>query len=787
MHRPTDRQREDKGDRDLRSETFETLVDRAPLGVYFVDADFRVQEVNPIAEPIFAGFPGGAIGEDFAEVLHTLWDHQRAEQLVGAFRRTLETGEPYHVPEFADRRADLGVTEFYDWRIERLLLPDGRYGVVCYFRDISEEVQARRALAASEKRYRALFESISEGFCVIELIYDEEGKPVDYVFVETNPAFQRHTGLADPDGKRVLSLVPDLERHWVERYARVAANREAARFVEHSAAMRRWFEVDAFPMEWSGGRQVALLFTDITARKEAEDALRESEERLRMAKAAAGLGTHDFSPVSGEIGWDERTREIWGLGPGDPVDFEAWRAGIHPEDRDSAEAAVAHALDPAGDGVYSVEYRVISRADGRTRWVHVTGTTTFREGRAVRLVGTVHDISDRKRTEEALKEADRRKDEFLAMLSHELRSPLAAIRSGVDVLEGATERPDAVERITAAIDRQSAHLVRIIDDLLEVSRVSLGKVQLARETVDLVETVRQVADDLAGTCSERDVGFAAIGAGEPVLVDADPVRIGQVVNNLLHNACKFTPPGGRIGITVAKDDGEAVFRVSDTGIGMTEEQLDEVFELFVQGEPSRGDPSEGLGIGLPLARSIVELHGGSIEAASAGRGQGSEFVVRLPLSEIRAPGRQDTPAGEPPSARGEKASCAAPATGRRIVVAEDNRDALYALTLLLQTRGHEVEAASDGVEALEKVRERRPQVALLDIDMPGLDGYEVARRIREETWGREMLLVAMTGWGQEKDKRLAREAGFDAHLTKPADLDALQEILDGARGGGSVG
>lgn len=771
-----DARRERDEQAQIQSEQLATLINRAPIGVYLIDADFRLLEVNPVAEPVFQGFPGGAIGLDFGEILHQLWKPERADEIARIFRRTLETGEPYHVPEFAERRADLGVFEYYDWRIERIRLPDGRYGAVCYFQDISDQVEARLAIARSEERYRTLFTSIAEGFCVLEMIFDERGEPADYRFVETNPAFERHTGLAGAEGKRVLELVPGLEEHWIEIYGRVATTGVPARFVDRSEAMGRWFEVDAFRVGDPRERRVGLLFSDITARKRAEDALVESEERLRLAKAAAGLGIHDFNPSTGAITWDHNTREIWGIGEDEPVTYELWLEGIHPEDRESAEAAVRRALDPEGEGTYFAEYRVKSRSDGVTRWVEVTGHTTFADGIPVRLVGTVRDITDQRRAEDALREADQRKSEFLATLSHELRSLLAAIRTSASLLGWRGDRPEITEKMTATIDRQSAHLVRIVDDLLDVSRIALGKVHLERAPLDLVALVSHCVADFRAIHGDEDIELSAALPEESIAIDADAVRLSQVVHNLLKNAYKFTPRGGAIRVTVAREGDTATVRVADTGVGMTSEELGSIFDIFAQAASSQREHIGGLGIGLSLAKLIVELHGGTIGAKSQGPGEGSEFVVRLGVSKGASPSA-DRRAAEGHARMGAATSRERQPPPVRIVVAEDHADALETLTLSLRARGHEVTTAIDGIEALEKARAERPDVALLDLHMPAMEGYEVARGIRREPWGADVLLIAITGWGQTDDKERALAAGFDEHVTKPADPDALEGIL----------
>ncbi len=391
-----------------------------------------------------------------------------------------------------------------------------------------------------------------------------------------------------------------------------------------------------------------------------------------------------------------------------------------------------------------------------------------------------HDLSAIKRAENLLKEADRRKDEFLATLAHELRNPLAAIRMALGVVHGADGNRERIQQMSAIVDRQSSQLVRLVEDLLDVSRISRGKIELRRRRVDVREVIGDLMHDARLLCEASGLDLTISLPKQPIEVNADPTRVAQVVNNLLQNACKFTQRGGKVRIEVAREGEDAVVRVADTGIVMSGEQLGRVFEMFEQFDSPLAHAAGGLGIGLPLAKSIIELHNGTIEGMSEGLGQGSEFVVRLAAMESEA--RQ-----APAPRDGDGQSMPPKQTARRrILAADDNGDALHAVSIMLQIKGHEVETALDGEEALAKLRAQRPNVPLLDIGMPGLDGYEVARRIRREPWGRDILLIAMTGWGQEKDKREASEAGFDSHLTKPVDVEQLERLIAGSQSGAAV-
>lgn len=751
----------------LRSKQFETVLNAAPLGVYLVDAELRIQHVNPVAEEV-AGMPAlQAVGHRIDKIMPVLWGADRGAEILRIFRHTLQTGEPYHQAEFVAQRQDRDSTEYYDWRLERIVLPDGRFGVVCYFRELSEQVRARHAIAESELRYRTLFESIDEGFCILQVIFDEEERPVDYRYLEVNPAFEKQSGMPDALGKTIRELVPDIEPFWFDIYGEVALTGTPKRFVDYSKSMGRWFDIYTFRIGNPEKRRVAVLFVDVTDRKQTEEAIRESERRFRtMADNAPVLIW--VSDTSGGCTYFNRQ---WLKFTGRPLEAElgdGWMEGVHPDDREDCDAAFRLARAPRKP--FRVEYR-LRRHDGEYRWLVDEGVPRFLEnGTFTGYIGSCIDITERKKYEQGLRESDRRKDEFLATLAHELRNPLAGISTATTILADVPGDRDRVTEMTAIIERQSSQLVRLINDLLDVSRISRGKVKLERNRVDVARVVREVVEDALPVCGGKGLQLQAEFPDQPIMVDADAVRLSQVVNNLLENACKFTPGGGDIKIVVERDAGDAVVRVADTGVGMAQEQLSRIFEMFAQGEELPAQRAGGLGIGLSLAKSIVELHGGKIEARSSGPGTGSEFVVRLRAVESETPHTR--------AEAGAGASGHRRVRPRRIVAADDNRDSLHAVALILRMKGHEVQTAIDGPQALELVRASRPDVALLDIGMPTMDGYEVARRIRREPWGKDVLLVAMTGWGQERDKQDAREAGFDTHLTKPVDLAVLDRLFE---------
>lgn len=377
------------------------------------------------------------------------------------------------------------------------------------------------------------------------------------------------------------------------------------------------------------------------------------------------------------------------------------------------------------------------------------------------------EIAEHKRAEVALRDAERRKDEFLATLAHELRNPLAPIRNAVEILQLRNTGDTELRLITEIMDRQVQQLIRLIDDLLEVSRITRGKLHLKPERIELAEAIRSALEAANPVIQSANHQLEVDLPDRPILLNADPTRLAQIFTNLVNNAAKYTHQGGRIRITVQKQGAHAVISVKDNGIGIAPEHLAHVFEPFSQISPTLDPLQGGLGIGLSLARKLVELHHGTIEARSAGVGTGSEFIVRLPVLNATT--------GEYSNAF--KQMPAPEAATARVLIADDNPDEVTSLAMMLRQTGFDVSTATDGAEAVAAAEKVQPDAVLLDIGMPKLNGYEAARMIRRQTWGGNMLLIATTGWGQENDKRRAIEAGFDHHLTKPVDLRMLHQLL----------
>lgn len=532
------------------------------------------------------------------------------------------------------------------------------------------------------------------------------------------------------------------------------------------------------PYRSPGGEVVGVLgiSRDITARKAAEMALVEAEEQRQLALDAAGMGWWHYDPLTGIARYDNRYCAIFGV-KGFERPNEEILTLLHPDDLPRVWAAVEAALAPDDPKPYSIDYR-IRRPDGEERWIEARGLAVFSGSprRATSFVGTVLDITERKHVEHALKDADRRKDEFLATLAHELRNPMAPVITAISLLKKSGDSPAVRERALAIMDRQTQHLVRLLDDLLEVSRVTRGKIELRPQSLDLRAVVRSCLDSLGEEIASAGLQAQAHICEESATVYADPARMKQVIDNILNNAIKYTHAGGDIRVELRVEDGDVVLEVRDTGAGIPQEMLSRVFDLFTQIDNTIGRSQRGLGIGLALVKELVTLQGGTVAARSSGIGLGTTFVVRLPLS-ADCPDTESAPRtdADPAPADPSKSQSSTRSATCRVMVVDDNRDAADTLSTALQHAGHRALAAYGGPAALTAAREFRPEAVLLDLGMPGMSGFEVANELRKSS--PDLLIVALTGWGQPKDRIATSQAGFDHHLTKPVSLDVVLQLL----------
>jgi PAS domain S-box-containing protein len=573
-----------------------------------------------------------------------------------------------------------------------------------------------------------------DGYETARLIHGRDrSRDVPIIFVTAHESPEEVVIQAYKDGAAdhlVKPLVPEVLRAKVQRYLELARRAQGGKAPAAPDAQG----LTAAVLDTMAGLVLVL----------------DREGRVvRFNRACEGLTGYSFAEVGGRPVWDLQ---------------------LFPE---GEKAGARAAFDRLTAGQFpSLHSGYWVSKSGERRWIVWSNTAlTGPAGRVELVVATGIDETERKRAEEALREADRRKDEFLAMLSHELRTPLAPIRNGLHVLR-LTGGPGPAATALEMMDRQMQHLTRLVDDLLDVARLTRGKIRLDRRPVDLAEVVTRAVEAARPLVEARQHELTVSLPAGPLPLEADPLRLAQVLTNLLHNAAKFTPEGGRLTLSAVVAGAEVVVRVRDNGVGIPAAVLPHVFELFAQADQPLDRSEGGLGVGLTLARSLVEMHGGSVAAHSDGPGRGSEFVVRLPLREGPGPGAG--PAGE------ERGT--APGA-RRVLVVDDNRDAAESLAMLLRATGHEVRTAHAGPAALEAARAHRPEVVLLDIGLPGLDGYEVARRLRAEPGFKGALLVALTGYGQDEDRRRSQAAGFDLHLVKPVDLATLQDALSRAGAG----
>lgn len=515
------------------------------------------------------------------------------------------------------------------------------------------------------------------------------------------------------------------------------------------------------------GTPTVLLGTaeDITERRNTAQAVEESEKRLRLAIEATELGTWEWNLDTGEVHWNEQHFRLFGMQPQpQPLTTDAFIDHVHPDERERVSQLLQKAITERS--VYEAEFCAI-RDDGSTRWMSGYGRIVEEvNGKPRRMSGVMFDVDERRRAEDALKAADQRKDEFLAMLAHELRNPMSTIRSGLNILSF-THGNDETSRTTIAMmNRQTDYLVHMVDDLMDVSRISRGKIELQTKRVDLVELVKAAVQSVRPLFEQPHRHLQITLPPTPLFVEGDITRLTQVVTNLLTNGVRYTEPGGQIWLSLEHGELGAILQVRDNGIGLAADQLTTIFELFVQVDNSYARSNGGLGIGLTLVKQLVEKHGGRVAAHSEGLGKGSTFLVHLPT--LTAAAEQ---AAKPPL-RGID-----PAATQRILIIDDNADAAMSLEMLLNFNGYEAHSRTSGRSGIEVAERLKPRVILLDIGMPELDGYDTCRLIRKQSWGEDVVVIALTGYGQEEDRLRTQEAGFDGHLVKPVDLAALLNLL----------
>ncbi|MFC5497907.1 PAS domain S-box protein [Caenimonas terrae] len=619
-----------------------------------------------------------------------------------------------------------------------------------------------------EERLQLLIEAVVDyGIFVL----DPQGHVVSW-----NTGAQKLKGYTRDEivGKHFSTFYPreEVERGWPQEELRRAL--ASGRFEDEGWRIRKdgsrfWANVVITPLYESGGELAgfAKITRDLTDRRENEQRLRASEERLRLLiESVRDYAIFMLDPDGTVRGWNTGAQTIKGY-TADEIIGQHFSKFYTPDDQRAGKPARELETALAVGSLEDEGWRV--RKDGTLFWANVV-ITAVRDtsGRLIGFAKVTRDMTERKRLEE-LERSSRRMSEFLAMLAHELRNPLAPIRNAVTVMQLETMASPALRNSRDIIDRQLTHMTRLVDELLDVGRLTTGKVKLRREKVDfggvIARSVEMARPLIEARGHQLNVDLPPIG----VFVNGDGTRLTQILQNLLVNAAKYTPDGGRIRLQVQAADGFVDTRVIDSGRGIEPDELERIFELFMQGDTSNAPNESGLGIGLTLARSLALLHGGTLEATSGGSGRGSTFMLRLPLGELQ----EDLPDEGVPGQ---------PAPGAlRVMVVDDNRDSADSATSIVRLLGFRVETAYNGAAALDLARTLRPHAVLLDLSMPQIDGYETLKLLRVQPGMENAYVIAMTGFGSDEDRRRTRAAGFDAHLVKPVGLDLLVGVLNEAR------
>jgi PAS domain S-box-containing protein len=623
-------------------------------------------------------------------------------------------------------------------RFRRLLdnLPIGAYtcdadGLITYFNDRAAEFWGREPKLNDP----------ADRFCGSSKMFSSDGTPI--------PHNECWMALALRDGKGYNGRECTVERPDGSRWVAL---------------------VHVNPLYDTAGRPCGAMnvLLNITDTKRVESAVKVSEVRYRRLFEAAKDGILILDADTAHItDANPFIAELLGYSHADLIGKELWQIGLF-KDVDESKAAMRELQQ---NRYIRYEDMPLETKTGRRIDVEFVSNVYSEDQQSV-IQCNIRDITERRRLEDKLRqvavemsEADRRKNEFLAMLAHELRNPLAPIRNALQIMRLTGGKGAAVTSASEMMERQVSQMVRLVDDLLDVSRISRGKIELRRGRIELASAVNHAVEAIRSLAQSMEHDLIVTLPPQPMYLNADPTRLAQVVGNLLNNACKFTDKGGRISLTVEREDQQAVIRVWDNGIGIAAEQLPLIFNMFMQIDTSLERSVSGLGIGLMLVKNLVEMHDGTVEVYSAGVGHGSEFVVRLPIM-------LETPSPLPPEPVVNETT-----TARRILIVDDNRDAAASLAMLLKITGNETHTANDGLEAVEAVATFRPEIVLLDIGLPKLNGYEACRRIREQPWGKNIVIVALTGWGQEEDREKSKNAGFDGHMVKPIDFAALRKLL----------
>jgi len=753
-------------------EWLKTIVASIGDAVITTDIDGQVSMLNRVAESITGWKSQDAVDQPLESVFHIVNETTRQPGENPA-ERALKEGRIVGLANHTLLIAKDGTERPIDDSAAPIRSNDGEtIGSVLVFRDVSERRQAERELHESRERIQLAQWAAGIGIYdydvpANQIRWDERVRGIWGVGPDEEINYQTFLDGLHPDDVEMTqaavdkSLDPGGDGKYYAEYRVIHRETGDIRWV--SAAGETTFE---------SGRAVRLIGAaqDVTHLKQTEAALRQSE--ARFSQLADNIDQFAWmADENGDIVWyNQRWYDYTG------TTFEemkgwGWKKVHHPEHIDRVVEKISHCFETGKTWEDTFPLR---SKEGTYHWFLSRAIPHCNtEGRVERWFGTNTDITEQLETQEKLRqltaklsEAARRKDEFLAILAHELRNPLAPIRTGMELLDVLKDDSERVQEVRGTIERQVQQLVTLVDDLLDVSRITQGKFQLRKQPVTLQDVIQSAVEEAQPVIDKASHDFSATVPDAAVQLNADPHRLAQVFSNLLNNAAKYTPEGGTIRLAVHREEDDVVVTVEDNGIGIPPEKIEQIFEMFSQVGESTDHGSGGLGIGLTLVKALVEMHGGSISVSSDGPNAGSRFTVRLPLltQEYSAdhPGREDSDSIS---------------TSARVMVVDDNEAAAKMLSMLVKTLGCEVRVASDGQQAVSLAAEFLPDLVLMDIGMPKMNGYEAARHIRREPWGQSMMLVALTGWGQDDDKQRTREAGFDRHLVKPAEPTDLRKLI----------
>jgi signal transduction histidine kinase len=695
-------------------------------------------------------------------------------------------------------------------------------GSITMITDITERKRTEEALRGSEEKYHNLFDSIDEGYCIIEVLFDDNNIPLDYRFLEVNQSFKRQTGLVDAVGRRMRDMAPAHEQHWFDIYGHIAMTGEPVRFQNHAKALGFFYDVYAFRVGKPEQRRVAILFNDITQRKRSEEVLRESEERQRfllklsdkLRPISDPVEVHDaVTSMAMDYFKSDRCYYCEIVDDDAVIRRDGSRddlpsvAGVYP----LSNLPIHKTLMESGQPLIVPDVTTTKLVDEELRQVCIQllvisylDIPVVKDGKLVGILCIVQSnprewtqaeaevateiaectwaAVERAKVEETLRESEgkalalvtelektvKNKNQFISVLSHELRNPLASIMISLDLMDKLIPEEQRNYKALEIAKRQGKQLTNLVDDLLDVTRISSNKITLKKETVEINNLIEKAVQDFHQQFVDKNVTLE-VKLTTPLYIEADASRITQVIGNLLHNAGKFTRSNDLVTVAVSIDtnNNEAVITVQDTGRGIDSNDLKDLFEPFTQVDKTLDRSLGGLGLGLAIVKGMVELHGGRVEAFSEGIGKGAKFTIWLPLPEKHI-GLDE----------GCEKMDAKAIKSLKILMIDDNKDLAEIICELIGLLGYETESAHNGTAGIAKARELQPDVIICDIGLPGMSGYEVAKMIRKDAELEDTFLIALSGYAQSEDMEKSKEAGFDRHLAKPVSLETLKMVLN---------